>query len=289
MNIGIVCNDAGAANVLGAYALRNKNNYKFYLEGPALKIFSEIYGTFEITRLEELISSVDELYVGTSIISDLETKATKIAKKLGIPVSAFLDHWSLYEERFLRNGTFELPDKFVVCDQLAEDLMNKWIPKSRIKQIENPYILEINSRALKKSGNITQQTNLALWLSDPIDSSPNYFNSQTNPDGSKFTEAEAFSYFLKKIKIKFPQIERIKIRPHPSEDLNKFSDLYSADSTLIINSDRDFVEDVLSASIVGGVETMALYVAATIKQDCYLTIPNTKYVPFKSFNSVKKI
>jgi hypothetical protein len=289
MNIGIVCNDAGAANVLGAYALRHPNNYKFYLEGPALKVFGQIYGTYELTPLDKLITDVDELYVGTSLFSNLESKATKLAKKSGIRVSAFLDHWSLYEERFRRDDAVELPDVFVVCDQFAENLLIKWIPKSRIKQIENPYVLEIQSKALKNFGKFPRQTDLALWLSDPIDDSPNYFNSQINPQVSKFTETEAFSYFLMRIKIKFPHIDRIKIRPHPSENLNKFSVFESADPTLIINSDTDLVEDVLSAGIVCGIETMALYVAAAIKEDCYLAIPNPNYVPLASFSNIKII
>ncbi len=77
--VGIVCHDAGGAEVVSHWVQHNKYKYLAYAEGPAIEIFNR--NGIDICRsdLFSLLYQCDWLLVGTSWQSSLEKKVIAYA------------------------------------------------------------------------------------------------------------------------------------------------------------------------------------------------------------------
>ena len=91
--IGIVCHDAGAAEIISSWISKNKNQYIYFLKGPALKIFKRKLKVVRIHTLSEVIAASDWILCGTGWQSDIEKKAIQLAKNNRKKVVSYLDHW----------------------------------------------------------------------------------------------------------------------------------------------------------------------------------------------------
>ena len=109
--VGIVCHDAGGAEIVSSYVRLNNLEAKYCLEGPAIKVFERKLGSIKNKSLLDVIDSVDWLLCGTGWESDLEWNAIQEAKRQKIKTVSFLEHWVNYSERFNRNGVEILPDE----------------------------------------------------------------------------------------------------------------------------------------------------------------------------------
>jgi len=141
--IGIVCHDAGGAEIISSYILQESLVVRFCLEGPAIKIFERKLGTIKRESLLEVINNSSSLLCGTSWESDLEWDSIKEANNQGKKVVSFLDHWVNYQERFVRNDIILLPDEIWVGDVYAKVIAKNCFPNLKIKLVENPYFSEI--------------------------------------------------------------------------------------------------------------------------------------------------
>ena len=113
--VGIVCHDAGGAEVVSSYVIRNNLTAGYYLQGPAISIFERKLGIIKNSdSLFDLVKKSDWLLSGTSWQSDLEWGLIQEAKKQGKKVISFLDHWVNYQERFTRNNNKYLLDEIWV-------------------------------------------------------------------------------------------------------------------------------------------------------------------------------
>ena len=109
--VGIVCHDAGGAEIVSSYVVRNNLRAGYYLKGPAISIFEGKLGIIKNSdSLFDLVKNSDWLLCGTGWQSDLEWSLIQEAKKQGKKVISFLDHWVNYQERFTRNNKY-LPDE----------------------------------------------------------------------------------------------------------------------------------------------------------------------------------
>ena len=76
-NILISCNDVGSANLIYFWKKKfNKNNFFFYNEGPAKKIFKN--KNINLLKIDQL--NIDFIITGTSQFSNLEKKIRNLAK-----------------------------------------------------------------------------------------------------------------------------------------------------------------------------------------------------------------
>ena len=92
--IGIVCHDAGGAEIISHWVKQNKINPILHLEGPAIKIFKRVLSKLNLVSLEELIENSNLLMLGTSWQSDLEKKSFIVArKKINLKIIVVFDHW----------------------------------------------------------------------------------------------------------------------------------------------------------------------------------------------------
>lgn len=271
----VVCHDAGGAEVISSYINQSSLNCVYVLEGPACSIFKRKLGELSIVTLEEGLSKCSSLLCGTSWQSNLEWKAVKLAKQLGKYSIAFLDHWVNFPERFLRNGISYLPDELWVGDEYARDIAKLYFPDLPLKVIPNPYFIQIKNEFddLEKSrprekGALSR----VLFVAENISDHALAQYGDRNYWG--YTEIEAIEHFFHKICFLNTSIEKVVIRPHPSESPEKYEPLVKKHAPLAqLSMGRSLLEDVYEADIVVGCYSMAMVIAQLVKRKVYSCVP----------------
>lgn len=274
--ITIVSHDAGGAEILSNYVLKNKENYQFVLDGPAISIFKKLLGNIQLISLEESLVHSDTYLTGTSWQSDLEKKAISIAKQKCIRVVSFLDHWVNYKERFLFDGKLNLPDEIWVGDKDALSIANRHFPGAVIFLKENPYFESVKKyfkTQIAKRIDIDVPNPNVLFLCENIsDHAKKAYNDERYWG---YTEEDAIRFFftnLKKLKI---EPRKVVFRPHPSDKVDKYHwilDSYKNFTIHISNTDTLF-EQIALADLVVGCESMALIIALLAGKKVVSCIP----------------
>ena len=273
MSIAIVCHDAGGAEILSSWALRQKEKYYCVLEGPAIKIFERKLGNLMLLSLEHAIQQCDWFLCGTSWQSDLERKAICRCKESGKRVVAFLDHWVNYQERFLNNGELILPHEIWVGDQAAEEIARKTFPSTPVVFFANPYfeelLFELNTA---KPGKKVVNTLSILYVCEPI--REHAFLQHGDEQFWGYTEESALEYFLKNLNILGLPINQITIRPHPSETRDKYDWVKDySEHTRISDGMQSLIEEISAADMIVGCESMAMVIALFANKRVLSCIP----------------
>jgi len=271
--IALVSHDAGGAEILSSWILKNPQPYCLVLDGPAIKIFIRKLGEVNNCHLEDVIEYCDWILCGTSWQSNLEKKAILQSKNLNKKIIAFIDHWTNYIERFQLDGKTVLPDEIWVGDSEAEKIAKYYFPQVKVLFQKNPYFAEIKKEFKKiQKTNSKIEKNTILYLCEPIREhalisygDENYWN---------YTEEEALIYFLKNINVISSNVRKIEIRLHPSEKNNKYDWVkkYNLKITEISNN-KSLIEQINGAEIVIGCESMSLVVALIAKKRVISSIP----------------
>lgn len=270
----IVSHDAGGAEVLSSYVRRQNLDCIYVLEGPALKIFERKLGPIENIPLEDAISQSRSIICSTSWQSDIEFDAIKLAREAGKQSVAFLDHWANYHERFSRSGVTILPDEIWVGDASAELMAKEVFPNTPIVLMENPYFLdmlnEFSFYKIKKS----RSSNLIkiLYVCEPI--SDHAFLRHGHARIWGYVEEDAMRYFLSNISALGHPVERILIRTHPSESLNKYNWIqHDFNLPIHFGGDRTLLEEIADSDVVVGCESMAMVIGLLANKKVISCIP----------------
>ncbi len=260
--IGVVCHDAGAANILGNLVAKFKNSTKFlcYTEGPAKKIWSDLNLVhLETESAKTLLDSCELVMTGTGK-NILEHNVRKKQKNN----IAILDHWVNYRERFTFLDETCLPSEIWVVDQYANKIASQAFPNIKIVTIPN-YYSEAVRKKLKEPKNIVYPS--VLYVSQSYNMEPNK---------RKNISIEVFKYFLDNIhKIGLPKNFNIILRPHPDENPLIFKEiLLQHKSWNIILDSKTGIEPSLSICdwVVGG-ETAALALALDCGKKVFCCLP----------------
>ena len=274
--LGIVSHDAGGAEVLSSYILREKLKCHFTLEGPAKHIFKKKLGKIAIGSLDETMDKCTHLICGTSWQSDLEWRAIQKAKIRGIPVCAFVDHWCNYKERFIRNDKLFLPDEIWVGDIIAYKKARKNFKGTSVKLVENPYIAEIKEKIfLLESDNQGKKCRdglTILYVCEPI--SEHALFQYNDPLFWGYTEIDALQYFFRNLHKLDSFVEKIIIRPHPSEKSDKYYRFIDTSSDKVILSDgADLIEEIAISDVVVGCSSMAMVIGLHAGRRVISSIP----------------
>jgi hypothetical protein len=253
--VAIVSHDAGGAEILSCWLSEQKEPYCLVLEGPAIKVFERNVGNIEITDLNEAISKSDWVLCGTSWQSSLEKKAIRISQNTGKKVVAFFDHWVNYEERFIDNTELILPNEIWVGDPYAEDMAKEIFKETKVILKENPFFKIIKKEFVTGINASIKDSVTILYLCEPVSE---HAQCQYNNDQYfGYTEKEALMFFLDNLDIIHSSISKIIIRPHPSENPNKYNWALDLSDKIFISS-QSLMEEISEASILVGCETMAL-------------------------------
>ena len=260
--ICIVSHDAGGAEILASYVAQQGLECRFVLAGPALKVFQRRLGTAKLSTLNQTIAGCDRLLCGTSWQSDLEWRAIGLARKAGIRVVAFLDHWVNYRERFIRNGVEHLPDEIWVGDEDAETLTREHFSNTPVQLVPNPYFIDIKRdlaafEARKPASKGAGKR--VLFVCENISEHALLQHGDERYLG--YTEFDAIEYFFKNINGLGVAIETVVIRPHPSDSPGK-NDCFVAEHSDIaqLSAGKPLLEEIVDSDLVVGCESMAMVV-----------------------------
>jgi len=271
--IAVVCHDAGGAEILSSWLLRNQQPYCLVLDGPAIVIFQRKLGNCEIHPLAHAIESCDWVLCGTSWQSNLEKQAIAQAKVAGKKVIAFLDHWVNYPQRFQLGSVTVLPDEIWVGDMDAKRIAQELFPKVKVTLQPNPYfkdlLAEMSGSRNRSHG--TQQCSV-LYVCEPI--REHALLEYGNERYWGYTEEDALQFFLKNIGVLGYDVSEIKIRPHPSESKSKYDWARQANSLVTeMASTKTLLEQIVEADVVVGCESMAMVVGLLANKRVISSIP----------------
>ena len=282
--IGISSNDAGGAELLSEYVVKNKNEYMFFLSGPAIKIFQKKIKGLKISNFKKSFNKLDKVISSTGWATKNEIKIISYCKKKKLKVCAYLDHWVNYKERFLINKKLVLPDEIWVSDnyalKIAKDVFKK---KVKIKKIKNYYFEKAANFFERKKNSIkSNKEQKVLYLCEPIDD---------HHKKKFYTEKKCINLFFEKIN-KIKNIKKITFRPHPYEKLTKYNwVLDSKRYNINIKKSNDLLSEILKSNIIVGCNTVALYLAVLANKKVYTSIPQGYVceVPSKKIHYLSKI
>ena len=259
--ICVVSHDAGGAEILSSYIRQQGLDCIYALAGPALKVFQRKLGPIDLTLLPEAIQHTDWLLCGTSWQSDLEWQAIKMASAMGKRSIAFLDHWANYRERFVREGETHLPDEIWVGDSLAETMASKHFPEITIRLMGNPYFDDLRREIaeISQQPKRTHQKIVVLYVCEPL--REHALREYGNERHWGYVEEEALHYFLSNLRILGSPVDRIVIRPHPSEPVDKYDwAKQEFDLPIVSGGTRTLLEEIAECDVVVGCESMAMVV-----------------------------
>ena len=248
--------------MLASYADQNKLVCHLVLAGPAVKVFERRLGAFEICSLADALSASEWCLCGTSWQSDLEWSAIARAQKAGKRAVAFLDHWVNYPERFVRNGVQHLPDELWVPDEDAQRLASKHFPQIPLSLIPNPYLIDVQRQIAEMEATehrAGERGKTVLLVSENISDHARLRHGDERYWG--YTEFDAIDYFFENIKALGERIERVVIRPHPSDLPGKYDRVVAAHSGIAQLSDGSpLLAEIAKSDIVVGCQSMAMVV-----------------------------
>lgn len=292
----ITSHDAGGAEIISSWVKYNpQNEYKYILEGPALNIFlRKIPNIINHDRntLKMNILESDLVLTGTSWNSTLENEAIHCSLENKIKVVSYIEHWVNYLERFQFNGTTELPNEIWVGDTEALKIANTIFPNDKVKFIPNCYFLDMKNEITNYSkSNISNKLRI-LYLCEPIAKAALW--RYGNPYHFGFTEDEAIQYFFTCLdnSITSDVIEQITIRPHPSEEKNKYELVlkkYNNYPTQL-SYNNTLAEDCGIADLIVGCTSNALVACLQANKKVFscIPVPNPIYkLPFDGIKDFK--
>ena len=272
--IAVISHDAGGAEILSNWLREQKYLYATVLKGPATKIFKNNIKIFN----NDLFKAIDDselIMTGTSWQSDLEKEAIVLGRKFGKYTITFLDHWVNYEEKFTYKGKLTLPNEIWVTDKFAYELAKDIFKKTIIRMKPNYYLINLRKIIKKKSLHYKKNfSKKGLFLGENI--SEHAFLKTGDINGFGYTEIDSLRFLLENIEnIEF-NINSLKIRPHPSEKIDKYN--WSRESKLIndISNENDLIDDILESEIIFGCESNAMIIGLLAGKKVISCIPNEK-------------
>ena len=266
-NIVVCSNDAGGAEVLSSFIAANGISAKFLLCGPAIEIFQR---KLEVSDrlLTELPPEYDLLLASTGWSTDFEFNNMFEATNSGAQVIAALDHWFAYPERFERNGNVIGVTHLLVFDAEAKRKATSVFPNSKIYLEENFYLKDLVARHQSMATKDTKIEYDFLFLCEPksLDLNPEKQND--------YSDIDSLKYFLNFLFSRNLTNARVLVRPHPSEELDKYVPEIPADFINIIFDKKMGLDEAISISeTVVGCNTMAMIVALEFGKNVYSVVP----------------
>jgi len=272
--VAIVSHDAGGAEILSSWLLRSDDLCSVVLEGPAVGIFDRKCIGIERLTLAEAVTNCDWVLCGASWASNLERQAIKLGRKQGKKTVVFLDHWVNYKARFQEiDGSVIYPDEIWVGDVEAQRIADAAFPNISVKLKINPYLEDLRSDLAQIETNKSSTNKvLILYVCEPI--REHACSQYGNERHWGYTEEDAIQYFLENIESLNLDIEHITIRPHPSEDPDKYRWTEALAPALIrFGGIKSLIHETADADIVVGCESMALVVGLLADKRVISCIP----------------
>jgi hypothetical protein len=272
--IAVVCHDAGGAEIISSYVRQHDLKCAFALNGPARRIFERKLGAVETMAVTEAVAVADWVLCGSSWQSDMELDAIQAARDARKRSVVFLDHWVNYRERFQRDGRYTLPDELWVGDGIARQLAQRELGELPVTVVENPYILDLRAELAAQPSRDTgkNQSATVLYVCEPV--GEHALLRYGNARHWGYVEADAVRFFLENLAALGRDVERVVIRPHPSEAPGKYDwALSECDRPISISGGSTLIADVAASDVVVGCNSMAMVVGLVAGKRVVCAIP----------------
>ena len=256
-SIGVVCNDAGSAEVISEIvcSLIGLHDFKFHVAGPASAIFLDKGLAAHSIPLDQVVNGTDVVLTGTGWQTNIESESRLLAKNASKPCYVVLDHWQDFRIRFRdKEGSYLLPDTILVTNLLAFHLAQKQIPEARVIQIPDLYVESLLKQLTFTHKLEDDVSHRALYLSDgqPYSSESPYSQSiQIQKLADHKHEVESYAQV---------SLDEIWIRPHPSDVTNDSPPGRIGEISIAIQEGH-ILNQIINAPLIVGTDSMAMYVA----------------------------
>jgi hypothetical protein len=280
--IAVVSHDAGSSEILCALIREYFDLYSWHIftiaQSPMGRLCERYNLPFSaIGDPEQQFRAIgpDLLLFGTGWQEKIEHPYVRFCKEHTVPTVAFLDHWSNYRERFgFPDGGWEenLGDFTAVSDQKAFDLATSFHLPNPVG-FKNFYLRDTIAQAIQKE---PHPNNNLLFLSEPTDAVALRTYGDKNYWG--FTQYSALEDILKN----FDRFgcAGVTIRLHPSEKGSGYKKILKSYPHVRVQINDaavcELTDQLLSAKMIIGFDTMALYIAALLGR------PVLSYLPSKN-------
>jgi hypothetical protein len=276
--IGVVCHDAGGAEIVSSWLKAKGIPFIACLAGPALSVFHKRFPNLKPKQLKNVIDQCNSLLCGTSWQSTLEVEAIILARKSGKKTVAYLDHWVNYKKRFVSTDGLEyLPDAIWVGDDDAYDIAKKEFPETEVVLVPNCFFAEIQSNHnmfnASNSPKVDESIGLKiLFVCEPI--SVHAAQEFGNPYHFGYDEYDSLEFFFQNLDFLDSPIDQIDIRPHPSELKEKYSWLEcNHQPKVIVNNTPQIFDHIFGVDVVVGCESMAMILGLLAHKQVISVIP----------------
>lgn len=283
----VVAHDAGGANVLAALGCKYRDafDWRFAVAGPAWQIVKQARlagvrlvegrGAGEIAALLD-DEPADILLTGSGWAAELERDGIRAARRCGVPVLTYLDHWVNYRERFAPGEGWRaaLPDGVLVGDGYAhEQALRDGFPPGCLAPVENPYLAAfLAHRGGVARPRATGMPLRVLFLSEPVAAAPFVV---ARPAAE--LERRVLASMIDGLGRAGAEGTQLSVRLHPSEPHDKYDELLRREQRHEVRrrvevhaaSARDLAEDCADADRVVGIASMALLAAAALGRPSY--------------------
>ena len=276
MAVGVVCHDAGGAEILSSW-VSSVGGGLVAASGPALQIFQRKIRDCRFVSINKAVAESDWLICGSSQDSNFELEAIKKARLVGKKTVTFLDHWVNYKERFIRTGDLVLPDEIWVGDKIAEKLALEALPNVPIVLVTNPlYAHFLEEYEAAHMGQQESSGGRFLYIGEPAPKGGLRRSSLVNFDvGRSSASFDAVKFFLDNVKLLKARIDSIIVRPHPSEnaEIYRWAETYRSEYSVVVSVKNSLAEQIAGADIVVGLHSMAMVLAKMAGKRVICAIP----------------
>jgi hypothetical protein len=272
--LALIAHDAGGAEILSSYVRRSGIQPLFALHGPARAVFERKLGAVPIVAAEEAVRRCTSVLCGTSWQSELEFDALGLARELGKPSAAFIDHWVNYPDRFVRRGVQHLPGEIWVGDEIAETLAKAQFATLPVRRVENPYFEDVRAQLVAYPPRVREASDpiSVLYVCEPV--SAHALRRYGDARHFGYLETEAMRFFLANLGAFAQPVAAIRIRPHPAEPADKYAWVSTEfDLPIETGGQRGLIEEIADCDVVVGCESMAMVIGLLAGKQVFSSIP----------------
>jgi hypothetical protein len=269
----LVSHDAGGAEILSSWLNRTNCQASAVVAGPAVDIFQRKCPQVEFLPLDVALAKCTGVLCGTGWQSSFERQAISLGRTLSKKTVAFLDHWVNYRERFDESGSSILPDEIWVGDPDAERIARALFTETPVLLQQNPYLqdLLVEIEQLQVDKAVSASKKILYVCENVVDHARLQYGDERYWG---YTDYDALLFFLKHISALGEAIEAVTIRPHPSEQAEKYHWVTKLNSLPIkIGGEQTLLKETLEADIVVGIQSMAMVVGLLARKRVISSIP----------------
>lgn len=273
--------------------MRSSNEYRVIVcaYAQAFKAWqTERLCPFAVHDFSSLLAQADLLLTATSVNEEcIELSGLLKARELGIPSLSVLDFWSNYQQRFTnRFGQIVLPNRIAIMDELAlREMSEAGIPPEILIITGQPAFDQLQQvhesfstgrrKSLRKEVGVDENECMVLFVSQPF--ADIYGTLESARETLGFDEGEVLalcSNALADMSARHSIPLTLAIRPHPREQAKKFQTTHVNLFRVAIWETQEYLEALLSADLVMGMNSVLLYEAALMECNVISVQPRLK-------------